>query len=71
MQALICTIFMFIAAKRAIYGHFCKTHLLKKTSTFAKPTEQRLILHTGCSLKYMHGVCKKHHQWAQNTLIYS
>jgi len=44
--------------KRAIYGHFCKTHLLKKTSTFAKPTEQRFALSTGCSLKYMCGVCK-------------
>jgi len=29
-----------------------------KTSTFAKPTEQRLPMHTCFSLKYMHGICK-------------
>ena len=32
--------------------------LAQKTSTFAKPTEQRFTLNTGCSLKYMRGVCK-------------
>ena len=59
LQGLICSYFcVHSCKKRAIYGHFCKTHLLKKTSTFANPTEQRFALSTGCSLKYMRGVCK-------------
>ena len=55
-----------------IYGHFYKTHLLKKTSAFAKPTEQRFTLNTGCMQPEIHAwSVQKHHTQAQNTLTYS
>ena len=63
-------IFVFLAAKTRNLWPFLLNTLAQKTSTFAKPTEQRFALSTGCSLKYMWSV-QNHPTRAQNTLTYS
>ena len=58
LQALICTFFYVHSCKNARFMAIFVKQTCSKTSTFAKPTEQRLPMHTCCSLKYMHGICK-------------
>ena len=58
LQALICTYFCVHSFKNARFMAIFVKQICSKTSTFAKPTEQRLPMHTCCSLKYMHGICK-------------